>query len=138
MLNRVLLSGRLVADPEVRCTQNGVTVVNFTVAVDRDYISQRSERREADFVDIVAWRGLGELAVTYLHKGNRVNVDGKLETSSYTAKDGTRRRRVQVVADSLYFLDAKPKESEASQPEGPVGSEDLEEMQPPSDDDLPL
>lgn len=106
MLNRVVLIGRLTRDPELRYTQSGVAVATFTLAVDRKYKNQAGER-EADFIDIVVWRQLGELCNTYLSKGKLCAVDGSLQIRTYEAKDGTKRKAAEVVADDVRFLSPK-------------------------------
>ena len=82
MLNRVILIGRLTRDPEMRFTPNGVPVTTFTLAVDRTFTNKQGER-ETDFIDIVAWRQLGELCANYLHKGRLAAVEGRLEIQSF-------------------------------------------------------
>ena len=104
MLNRVILIGRLTADPAMRYTPNGISVANFTLAVERPFKSQNGER-EADFIDIVAWRRLAELCANHLGKGRLVAVEGRLQVRSYEAQDGSKRRTYEVVADSVQFLD---------------------------------
>lgn len=104
MLNRIILIGRLVADPQLRYTQNGVAVTNFTLAVDRPFSSQNGER-ETDFIDIVAWRKQAETCANHLNKGRLVAVEGRLQIRSYDDRDGIRRKAAEVVADQVRFLD---------------------------------
>ena len=106
MLNRVVLIGRLVRDPELRYTQSGVAVVSFTLAVDRNFKNAQGER-EADFIDIVAWRQLAENCAQYLAKGKLAAVDGSLQIRAYTGNDGVKRRAAEVVADTVRFLSPK-------------------------------
>jgi len=108
MLNRVILIGRLTRDPEMRFTPNGVPVTTFSLAVDRPF-SNKQGGKEADFIDIVAWRQLGELCANYLHKGRLAAVEGRLEIQSYEAQDGQKRRVAKVIAQNVEFL--SPKES---------------------------
>ena len=96
MLNRVVLMGRLVADPELKQTQNGVSVTSFRIAVDRNYVRQ-GEDRKADFFDIVAWRKTAEFIANNFGKGSLIAVDGQLQTRQYQAQDGTNRNVVEVV-----------------------------------------
>ena len=103
-MNRVILVGRLTADPELRYTQSGVAVANFTLAVNRPFTNQQGER-EADFIDIVAWRNQGENCANYLHKGQMAAVDGRLQIRSYETQDGQKRRVAEVVADRVEFLE---------------------------------
>lgn len=107
MLNHIVLMGRLTRDPELRRTGSGVAVASFTLAVDRDYSGRDGSEREADFVDIVAWRNTAEFVSKYFSKGRMAVVSGRLQIRPYTAKDGTNRRTAEVVADSVYFGDSK-------------------------------
>lgn len=111
MLNRVILIGRLTRDPELRYTQSGVPVASFSLAVDRPFTNQGGER-ETDFIDIVAWRKLGETCANHLGKGRLVGVEGSLRIRSYEGNDGQKRKVSEVVADNIHFLD-KPKEGAA-------------------------
>ena len=104
MLNRIVLIGRLVADPQLRYTQSGVAVTSFTLAVNRSFVSQSGER-EADFNDIVAWRKLAEVCANHLNKGRLVAVEGRLQIRSYDDQNGIRRKAAEVVADQVQFLD---------------------------------
>ena len=102
MLNRVILMGRLVSDPELKTTPNGVSVTNFRIAVDRSYV-RSGEERKADFIDIVCWRQTAEFVCRYFGKGAMIAVEGQLQTRTYQAKDGTNRYVVEVVADNVSF-----------------------------------
>lgn len=113
MLNRIILIGRLTRDPEMR-TVGEHTVANFSLAVDRPFANQQGER-EADFIDCVAWRKLGETVGNHLTKGRLVAVEGRLQIRSYEAQDGSKRRGAEVVCDNVRFLDrAKGAEGSAS------------------------
>ncbi|NLB18980.1 MAG: single-stranded DNA-binding protein, partial [Syntrophomonadaceae bacterium] len=107
MLNRVILIGRLTRDPELRYTGNGIAVCSFSLAVNRPYASQGGER-QADFIDIVAWRGLAENVANYMTKGRLVAVEGRLQVRSYENQEGQKRKAVEVVADSVKFLERAP------------------------------
>jgi single-strand DNA-binding protein len=115
MLNRVILIGRLTRDPELRFTQSGIAVASFTLAVDRRYKGASGER-ETDFIDIVAWRQLGENCANYLAKGKMAAVEGSLQIRSYETKDGQKRRAAEVIADNVQFL--SPRESSAGTSSG--------------------
>ena len=106
MLNRVVLVGRLVADPELRYTPNGVAVSNFTLAVNRPFTNEQGER-EADFIKCVIWRKPAENLANYQKKGNLIGVDGRIQTRSYDGKDGKRVYITEVVAESVQFLESK-------------------------------
>ncbi len=111
-MNKVILIGRLVADPNLRYTQSGHAVTNFTVAVDRQF-SSRGGEKETDFIDVVTWRKLAEVCSNHLNKGRLVAVEGRLEIRSYEDKEGVRRKAAQIVAVQVKFLD-RAKESEGT------------------------
>ncbi|AZR74272.1 single-stranded DNA-binding protein [Anoxybacter fermentans] len=104
MLNRVILIGRLTRDPELRYTTSGIAVATFALAVERPFTNQSGER-DVDFIDIVIWRKLAETCANHLGKGRLVAVEGRLQTRSYDDSNGIRRKAVEVVADSVRFLD---------------------------------
>lgn len=108
MLNRVVLIGRLTRDCDLRYTQNGTAVANFTLAVDRRQSKDRE--KETDFVDVVAWQKMAEACANYIGKGRLVAVDGRLQIRAYDDKDGIRRKVAEVVAEQVRFLD-KAKDS---------------------------
>ncbi len=114
MLNTVILIGRLVADPQLRYTQNGIAVTSFTLAVNRPYTSQSGER-EADFIDIVTWRKLAETCANHLNKGRLVAVQGRLQVRSYDDREGIRRKAAEIVADQVRFLDWPDRDNNASE-----------------------
>lgn len=106
MLNRILLQGRLCADPELRRTQSGTPVTSFRIAVDRDF-KDKSGEKETDFIDVVAWRGTAEFVRQYFTKGRMAVVEGRLQIRTWTDKEGNKRTSAEVVADSVYFGDSK-------------------------------
>jgi len=128
MLNRVILIGRLTRDPEMRYTPNGTAVSRFSLAVDRPYTNQGGER-ETDFIDIVAWRQLGETCAQYLGKGRLVAVEGRLQVRSYETQDGQRRRVYEVVADTVRFLDKAGQQGRSGAPgRTGYGADDFESL----------
>ena len=106
MLNRIIIMGRLVRDPELRRTQNGTAVTSFTLAVDRDFKSQSGEK-ETDFIDVVAWRGTAEFVCNYFTKGRMAVAEGRLQIREWKDKEGNNRRTAEVVADNMYFADSR-------------------------------
>ena len=99
--NRVVLAGNLTRDPELRFTQSGVPVCDFGIAVNQ----RRSDGEEqAHFFDITAWRGLGETIANYKKKGDPILVEGRLQYRTWEAQDGSKRSKVDVVADNVQFL----------------------------------
>ena len=108
MLNVVAIMGRLVADPELRTTQSGTNVCSFRIACDRNFARQ-GEQRQADFIDIVAWRQQAEFVSKYFQKGSLIAIEGSLQTRQYQDKNGNNRTAVEVVANNINF--AGPKSS---------------------------
>lgn len=106
MLNRSILMGRLTADPELRQTPNGISVLSFTIAVDRAY-SGKSGERQTDFINLVAWRNTAEFISRYFKKGQMIAVDGSIQTRSYTDKQGNRRTAFEVLVDTVSFCGSK-------------------------------
>lgn len=102
-MNKVFLIGNLTKDPEMRSTQSGVAVCNFTIAVNRRFKKENGEQ-ETDFLNVVAWRQLAELCAKYLAKGRKVAVTGNIQTLTYEAKDGSKRTTWDIVADEVEFL----------------------------------
>ncbi len=105
-MNKVFLIGRLTRDPELRYTGNNTAVATFTLAVNRNFTNQAGER-EADFINIVAWRKQAENIKNYLSQGSQVAVDGRIQTRSYQTEDGQKRYVTEVVADNVEFLGSK-------------------------------
>ena len=108
MLNRVVLIGRPTRDPELRYTPDGTPVAKFTLAVNRPYKDKQGNNL-ADFVNIVAWRRLGELCAQYLSKGQLAAVEGRLEIRTYDDKQGIRHWIAEVIADNVRFLESGKK-----------------------------
>lgn len=105
-MNKIILIGRLVRDPEVRYTPNGRVVCQFTLAVDRPFANQDGQR-EADFIPVVIWGKQGETIGNSVVKGHRLLVEGRLQIRGYEAKDGTRRYVTEVIADRFEFIEKK-------------------------------
>lgn len=108
MLNHIVIMGRLVRDPELRRTQAGVPVASFRIAVDRDFGNRETGEREADFIDVVAWRQTGEFVSKYFSKGRMAVVSGRLQMRNWTDSNGQKRVSAEIVADNVYFGDSKP------------------------------
>ncbi len=102
-MNRVVLVGRLTRDPELRTTASGISQTRFTLAVNRRTQNQDGQR-EADFISCVAWRGTAEAIAKYLTKGRELAVEGRIQTGSYDAQDGTKRYTTDVVVDNFTFI----------------------------------
>lgn len=143
-MNNVAISGRLTADPELKHTPNDTPVTSFSVAVDRNR-TQKGEHN-ADFFDVVAWRGTAELICKYWKKGKWIEVCGKLQTRSYEDRNGTKHKVVEIVADSVGFggvrkgdeTPAAPKQENSKAAQSIVPEYDPEEYGDPDDGDLPF
>lgn len=150
MYNKAILIGRLTADPELRQTQSGVSMLSFSVACARPYSS--GGERKTDFINVVAWRRTAEFVSKYFHKGNVIGIDGRIEMRDYTDRDGNNRRAFEVIAENAFFVESKsasqgevspafapPAQRAPSAPSVSYASgnaEDFEEVD--LDDDLPF
>lgn len=134
MINNVVLMGRLVATPEIKSTQTGVSVTSFTLAVERSFAKQ-GEQRQADFINCVAWRNTAEFIARYFQKGSMLAITGAIQTRNYEDKNGNKRTAVEVVVDSASFCGSKSESNNAPNfsVEPPT---DFEEI--PDDSDLPF
>ena len=106
MLNVVAIMGRLVADPELRTTPQGTNVCSFRIACDRNFVRQ-GEQRQADFIDIVAWRSQAEFVSKYFQKGSLIAIEGSLQTRQYQDKNGNNRTAIEIVASNINFVTPK-------------------------------
>ena len=106
MVNCAVIMGRLVADPELRTTGSGISVTSFTVAVDRRF-NRQGEERQADFIDVIAWRQTAEFICKYFRKGSMIAIQGYIQTRMYEDKNGNKRKAVELVADNVSFCGSK-------------------------------
>ncbi len=114
-MNRAIIMGRLVATPELRKTPSGVSVTSFTVAVNRRYTPKDGSDRQADFIDVVAWRQTAEFVTRYFQKGNMIALEGSIQTRMYTDKNGNNRKAVEIVADQVDFCESKNSAANSAQ-----------------------
>jgi len=105
MMNRVILVGRITKDPEIKSTQSNIAVVTFTLAVNRQFADQSGEK-QADFIQCVVWRKQAENLARFVRKGALLGVEGRIQTRTYEADNGT-RYITEVVCDSVQFLESK-------------------------------
>ena len=126
MLNSVCLMGRLTADPELKSTQSGVSVCNFRIAVDRTY-TPKGQEKQTDFINIVTWRSTAEFVSRYFRKGQLVAVQGSIQTSQYTDRDGNKRTTFDGVADNVFFAEKKAESGETKQGAGYDHSPDIQD-----------
>lgn len=149
MINVVVLMGRLTADPELKQTANGTAVASFSIAVDRGFANKQTGERQADFINIVAWRQTAEFICKYFRKGSMIAVEGSLQSRSYEDKEGKKRTVYEVVANNVSFTGSKAETGtgavapaipfEAPTTAFSSGSQgDFEVVSEQEDDDLPF
>lgn len=107
MINKVILMGRLTADPELRQTQSGISSCRFTVAIDRRFADKTTGERKADFINVIAWRQQAEFVSRYFSKGKMIIVEGTLQNNNYTDNNGVKHYGYDVVADNVSFGESK-------------------------------
>ncbi len=151
-MNRVILTGRLVRDPELKHTTNNIPYVQFTIAVNRPFAPKDSNAQQADFISCVVWRQAAENLARYIKKGGLIGIDGRIQSRSYDDASGTRQYTMDVVCDSIEFLEPKSKSDSgadyAPRYEEPKRQEQEQKQKDPfenvksnfdiSDDDLPF
>ena len=119
-MNRIILMGRLVKDPDVKVTTSGKTVCTFTLAVDRPFAG-KDGKREADFINIQTWNKTAETVGNYVSKGQRLLVEGRLQIRSYDGKDGQKHYATEVIADRVEFIERKEKSAQKAESEAMEG-----------------
>ena len=134
-MNRCFLIGNLTRDPELATTDSGVSVCRFSLAVTRNFSNADGER-EADFLNIIVWRGQAENCHKYLKKGSKCAVTGSIQTRSYDAQDGSKRYVTEIVADNVEFLNSKS--SGDGQDKVAVDNKEVAKLEPIDDDTLPF
>ena len=144
MINITVLLGRIVADPELKQTPSGNSVVNFTLAVERSHCKS-GEERQCDFLDCVAWRGTAEFISKYFHKGNLIAVIGEIQTRTYEDKSGKNHKVTEILVSSASFCESKKNNSNPDSNPYPAAGKstrskaetnDFEEIQ--GDEELPF
>ncbi|MBQ2768063.1 MAG: single-stranded DNA-binding protein [Clostridia bacterium] len=132
-LNKVIVGGRLTADPELKTTPNGVSVVSFSVAVNRKV--GKDKEPVTDFLNVVAWRGTADFVSKYFRKGSSICVVGSLQVRKWQDKDGGNRYATEIVADEVHFVDGKNEQGGAYVPDA-YNVPQMEEVD--TDEDLPF
>lgn len=125
MFNLVVLTGRITAPVELKTTQTGVAVCSFSIAVERKF--KQGEDRQADFINIVAWRGTAEFISKYFTKGSMIGIEGSIQTRKYQDKDGNNRIAFEVIANNVQFIESKK----------PQGNGESNSLPTPENDPLP-
>ena len=147
--NKVMLGGRLTADPELKTTANQIPVVSFSIAVNRNYRSKDTQQQQADFFNVTAWRATAEFVSRYFRKGSSIFVVGTLQNRSWTDPQGIKRYTTDIIADEIHFVDSRSESQGQGAPYStdaysaapaystPVGvAPNFEEIK--TDDDLPF
>ena len=137
-MNKVILVGNLTRDPEYQTTPSGVALARFSIAVQRRY-ANADGNREADFINLVAWRSQADFVNKYFKKGSRIGVCGSLQSRSYEANDGTKRTVTEVIVEDVEFVG--PKQDDGNREYAPVEPkvEDVKPtLEPVDDEDLPF
>ncbi len=134
-INKVMISGRLTRDPELRYTPSGIAVTTLRMAVNSSFFSKEKEKREeVCYIDVVAWRRQAETCVEYLRKGSPAFIEGRLQSRSWETQDGQKRSTIEVQADRVQFLEWGGDREKAPAP----ASESRTAPPPADDDDIPF
>ena len=136
-MNKVILVGNMAADAEIRQTASGVKCAQFRLAVRRRYANQDGGH-DADFINIVCWRGSAEIVEKWTRKGSSIGIAGSLQTRSYEAQDGTKRYVTEVVADEVELLGGNNNAAPMPKPPTVKGGEEQQTFTQVDDDDLPF
>ena len=144
-LNKVILGGRLCADPELKNTPSGVSVTSFSLAVNRRH-SGKGEEQQTDFINVTAWRGTAEFVTKFFRKGSSICIVGSIQTRSWTDNNGNKRYATDVVADEAMFVDSKSDSTATATNDAPPSYMPESYAQPSApnlealseDDDLPF
>ena len=112
--NKVILGGRIARDPELKTTQSGLSVTQFSIAVNRKSTKDQ-QAPQADFINVTAWRNTAEFITKFFRKGSSICIVGSLQARSFTDKTGSKREVTEVVADEAYFVDSKQEVSQTPQ-----------------------
>ena len=123
-MNKVILMGRLTKDAQMRQTTTGVSVVRFTIAINRRF----SKEAQADFINCIAWRQTGEFISRYFSKGNMIAVVGSLQSRSWEDKDGKKQYATEVVVEEAYFTGEKANANAAEQPTNDFNTDEFEDL----------
>lgn len=139
-MNKVILKGRLTADPELRQTQSGISSCRFTLAVDRKFADKNTGERQADFVSCTAWRSTAEFVSRYFTKGSMILVEGALRTGSYTDKNHSdvTHYTTDVFVDNVEFCESKKRDNSQNSQTENSDFGDLSEFEEIIGDDVPF
>ena len=130
--NKVIIGGRITADPELKTTPSGVSVTSFSVAVNRRFGNKNGEEQQADFFNVTAWRQTAEFITRYFRKASSICVEGTLQTRNWTDQNGQKHYMTEIIADNAYFVDSKSETPASIQNGAPMYSQ-----QPPTPSYVP-
>lgn len=136
MFNIAILTGRMTADPELKTTPSGTSVCSFTIAVERRF--KQGEERQADFVNIVAWRQTAEFVSKFFAKGSMIGIEGSIQTRKYQDKNGNNRTAFEVVANNVQFVESKKDNVTETEPASFSNADPDDFTEISGDDDLPF
>lgn len=141
-MNKVILLGRIVKDPELKATTSGTSVCSFTVACDRKYVKQ-GEERKADFINCVAWQQSAESISKFFRKGQRIALEGRLEVRTWEGNDGKTNYTTEVIVENWEFCQSKSETQQTTTPTFGNATEDnfvgdIDGFMPVDEDDLPF
>jgi single-strand DNA-binding protein len=134
-LNRVVLIGRITKDPDLRSTQTGSSVANFSIANNRIFVTGGEKKEQTSFFNCIAWGKVGEAIAQYCKKGHRIGIEGHLQQRSWDDQSGNKRTSVEIVVDGFQFL--QPKTDGADQP-APAPAQESTGDNPFSDEEIPF
>ena len=135
-LNKVILGGRMTADPELKQTPQGVSVTSFSLAVNRK--AQKDKETQTDFINCVAWRQTAEFICKFFKKGSSICISGSVQTRSWTDQQNNKRYATEIVADEAYFVDGKSDNAASEQGAPTFTAEQAKFEEVAGDDDLPF
>ena len=132
-LNKVILGGRITADPELKQTPQGVSVTSFSVAINR-----RGKEQQTDFINCIAWRQTAEIICKFFKKGSSICIVGNIQVRTWNDNSGNKRYATEIIADEVYFVDSKDEQSSPGAPSFMTApsTPQFEEISP--EDDLPF
>ena len=138
MLNKTILMGRMTRDPELRSTASGISVVSFSLAVERDFKNPQTGEKDVDFFDCVAWRNTADYVAKYFTKGRMAIIEGQFQTRWWEDNSGLKRRAIELIVSNIYFGDSKPQQEASQNVPEPSDFEGFQGMPAIDSDDIPF
>ena len=136
-LNKAMIIGNVTRDPELKSTPSGQNVVSFGVATNLVWTDQSGQQqKKTEFHNIIAWRKLAEICAKYLHRGSKVYLEGRLQTTDWTGNDGVKRYRTEIVAENMIMLDSKGGAPSGASTPGPSNEQVIEIPEEPGEEEI--